>query len=474
MEPNTDKNITKIKDIDIGRAIEHQMKIQKGISDHLIDVIVDEGIVTLQGSVDSLLSKKRAEEICMVVRGVRAVINNLIVNAYDIPDKDLLSDVKEALLRDPATESFELNLEVESGKVKVTGTVKSWKERQLVNFVIEGIRGVREVNNELEFSDEEERTDDEMKEDIRQALRWDIRVDDGLIVIDVNDGHAELSGIVGSLSEKTKAEGLAWQCGIKTLKSDELNVERWARDEDLRKDKFVTKSDDEIRVAVQDAFFRDPRVGSFLINVTVERGEVHLEGNVDNLKSKVAAEEDAAHVVGVYFVKNNLKVRPKEQVNDKQIEHEVRKALSLNPYVERLNLKVDAYNGKVYLSGFAASTFEKDEAEETASKVKGVVDTENNINVYSAMSKQEKSYQFDPYTHLNVPGKSDDQIKEDFNNLIWWSPFVNDDKINAEVSDAELVISGSVDSMREKYIADICGYQSGAEKVKNQIVVETS
>ncbi len=474
METKVDKNTMKIKDIDIGGAIEHQLKIQKGIADHLIDVIVEEGIVTLQGSVESLLSKERAENVCKVVRGVRAVINNLYVNAYDIPDNDLLDDVEHALTRDPATEAYELKIEVNSAKVHVTGTVKSWEEKQLVTNVVKGVRGVREVNNELAFDTGTQRTDDEIKEDIRQALRWDIRVDDGLIVIEVNDGHAELSGIVGSLAEKTKAEGLAWQCGISTLRSDELHVERWVRDEDMRKDKYIIKSDDDIRTAIQDTFFRDPRVGSFLLNVSVEGGHVHLNGNVDNLKSKITAGEDAANVVGVYFVQNNLKVRPEQQINDKQIEGEVRKALSINPYVERLNLKVDVYNGKVYLGGFAASTFEKNEAEETASRVKGVIDTENNINVYSALSKQEKSYQFDPYTHLNIPAKSDNQIMEDFNNLIWWSPFVNENRIHVEVFDAELEITGKVESMREKYIADICAYQSGAEKVKNKIVVETS
>lgn len=473
METDKKKKLLKIKDLDIGRAIEHQMKIQKGISDHLIDVVVDDGIVTLNGSVESLLSKQRAEDVCKAVRGVRAVINNLNVSAYDISDSELLSDVENALLRDPATESFDVTIEIKDGKAKVTGGVKSWKEKQLVENVIKGIRGIQSVINELRFDKDTLRSDDEIKEDIRQALRWDIRVDDGLIVIDVDNGHVELSGIVGSLSEKSRAEGITWECGISTLNTENLHVERWARDEDLRKDKYVTKSNDDIRAAVQDAFFRDPRVGSFLLDVSVDDGVVRLEGTVDNLKSKLAAEEDAANVVGVYLVRNHLKVRPKERMNDKQIEEEIRKALALNPYVERLNIKVDAYNGKVFLGGVAASNFEKNEAEETASKVKGVVDVESNINVYSALSKQEKSYQFDPYSHLNILTKPDDQIKEDFHNLIWWTPFVNEEQIDAKVEDSEITLTGKVDNMREKYVADICAYQSGAEKVKNNIVVET-
>jgi osmotically-inducible protein OsmY len=44
-----------------------------------LDVIVRDGVVTLRGSVDTSKGKKRAEQLTRKVRGVKHVINELVV-----------------------------------------------------------------------------------------------------------------------------------------------------------------------------------------------------------------------------------------------------------------------------------------------------------------------------------------------------------------------------------------------------------
>ena len=64
---------------------------------------------------------------------------------------------------------------------------------------------------------------------------------------------------------------------------------RWARDEDLRKDKFVVKSDEEIQSAIEDALLYDPRVLSVNVTPDVTAGTATLRGEVASLRAKRAA-----------------------------------------------------------------------------------------------------------------------------------------------------------------------------------------
>jgi osmotically-inducible protein OsmY len=69
-------------------------------------------------------------------------------------------------------------------------------------------------------------------------------------------------------------------------------------------------SDEKIRNAIKDAFSYDPRLSPFNLNVSVNIGTVTLTGYVHNLKAKHVAEQDAKNTVGVWHIKNHLKVRP--------------------------------------------------------------------------------------------------------------------------------------------------------------------
>ncbi len=141
------------------------------------------------------------------------------------------------------------------------------------------------------------------------------------------------------------------------------------------------KSDDEIREAVNDAFLYDPRVKSFAVDVEVDNGLVTLRGTVDNLKAKRSAELAARNTIGVWKVENNIKVRPAGPPSDFEIAQNVKNALLWNPLVDRFDITVMCRNKRVYLYGKVDATYEKKEAEDVASQVKGVVQVDNNLTV---------------------------------------------------------------------------------------------
>ncbi|MFH2000648.1 MAG: BON domain-containing protein [Planctomycetota bacterium] len=221
-----------------------------------------------------------------------------------------------------------------------------------------------------------------------------------------------------------------------------------------RKTTYVTRSDDQIKKAVKDAFRYDPRVLSFNPDVAVNGGKVTLSGVVDNLKAKQAAQQDARNVIGVWRVKNYLKVRPVNIFSDDVLEKRVAGALFVNPWVNRFDIDIDVVAGWVYLSGDVTTWFDKYEAERVAEGVKGVTNVINNIN----------------YPH-SWTWKPDQDIREDVKDELFWSPYVDADQVSVKVSNGVVTLAGNVETWSERQAAEDNAYEGGAKNVINNLTV---
>jgi len=444
-----------ISDKDITSAIETALGEDHVILADKIDVKTDKGVVTFTGTVNNLLSKDRAEKIAESIVGVRAVVNRINVEPYiSCSDTQLKKDVKNALLFDPATDSYEITPKVNNGVVTLTGEVNSWQEKELSTFVTEGVLCVKDVKNNITVEYKTDRADLEIKREIEARLKNDVRVDDNLIQVTVESSKVILSGAVGSLAEKSRAVLDAYVQGVNSVNSVPLKIEWWARDKMRRKDSYIARSDDQIKKAVKDAFLYDPRVFSLNPDINVDSGTVTLVGVVKNLKAKKAAEQDARNVIGVWRVKNHLKVRPVDIPSDVELEKRVGTALVLNPWVKRFDINISAVAGMVYLSGEVMTLFEKNEAERVAENVKGVIKVVNNINY--------------PVTWN---WKADKEIREDVKDQLFWSPFVDEGQVNVSVFDGVVTLTGNVETLSERRAAEENAYEGGAKKVKNNLTV---
>ncbi len=102
-----------ITDYSITQAIEDEFIEDQAVSFNEIDVSTRDGIVTLSGTVNNILSKERAKRITESVKGVREVINNILVMPPDdISNQQILDDVRKAIISNPATENFEVEVSV--------------------------------------------------------------------------------------------------------------------------------------------------------------------------------------------------------------------------------------------------------------------------------------------------------------------------------------------------------------------------
>jgi osmotically-inducible protein OsmY len=128
-------------------------EIQKNLpysSDH-IRVVVRDGWVTLEGSVEWNYQRERAEQVVRRVRGVKGV-TNLIELQPRVPPVEVKHRIEEAFRRSAELDANRITVETEGGVVTLRGTVRSWAERQEAERVAWATPGVVRVNNLITIS----------------------------------------------------------------------------------------------------------------------------------------------------------------------------------------------------------------------------------------------------------------------------------------------------------------------------------
>jgi osmotically-inducible protein OsmY len=115
-----------------------------------IDIRVEDGIVTLHGSVDTFWKKVHAASLATQVRGVRKVEDKLtIVPTHDVLDETIADDVEAAIDRNILVNAEDVNVRVQDGVVTLTGTVPTWAAHQAALDAARFTSGVTGVRSEL-------------------------------------------------------------------------------------------------------------------------------------------------------------------------------------------------------------------------------------------------------------------------------------------------------------------------------------
>ena len=468
----------------IADAVDTALQKDDGVKANRITVAPAENYVVLGGTVGSLEEKQRAERVAETVKGVEQVTNNMIVQVEDQrSDKAIRYDVEAALKLNPATRSYNVDVEVNDGRVSLTGEVERWETFGLIGQIASGVRGVTAVDNNVLVQPLERRVDEDLEDEIRSRLHWDARVDDSLVQVEVNEGKARLIGTVGSAAEKRRAQELARQVpGVEIVYIEQIEVQRWARDDAMREGKYGEKADEDVHSAVRNALSADPRIKPDDVTVFVDRGMVTLRGEVDTLKAKRKAEDIARNINGVWRVTNRLEVVQQEEgaATDSDLGRRVREALNRQPYLGEEDINISASNGEITLEGAVETYFRKEKADDVASRIPEVEEIVNRLEVkdqekaptYSDYVDDWTPYDFDwagPTTQNTF--LSDAEIRRNVTNELWWSPFVDNDDVDISVDNGQVVLTGTVDTWAEQEAAEQNAFEGGATSVINNLEV---
>jgi hyperosmotically inducible protein len=118
-----------------------------------VDVEVYKGEVQLNGFVDSAEEKAAAQRVVARIEGVKGVRNNLQVQPQSrtsgevIDDATLTGKVKSALIGDPRTKAYQIEVTTQKGEVLLGGFVDSSAAKSAAGEVAASIDGVKSVNN---------------------------------------------------------------------------------------------------------------------------------------------------------------------------------------------------------------------------------------------------------------------------------------------------------------------------------------
>lgn len=118
-----------------------------------ITAFVHEGRVILEGSVDMLWKKIRAEELVRNTGGVLAVVNKLaVVTSGDVTDERIGQEITGLLNRNSALNVNTVSVEVQNGNVRLTGTVSNRNAFDIAEDIARYTQGVTNVDNQLVIS----------------------------------------------------------------------------------------------------------------------------------------------------------------------------------------------------------------------------------------------------------------------------------------------------------------------------------
>ena len=214
-------------------------------------------------------------------------------------------------------------------------------------------------------------------------------------------------------------------------------------------------TDGQIQSNVLDELAQDSRINLSDVSVDTSLGWVTLRGTVASYSQRTLAKQDAKDVVGVSGVTNLLSVRPIPR-SDLSIENEIASDMACDYSLEGQDIALRVHHGVVTLTGNVNEYYEKSHATDVASRVAGVNDVLNLLEV----NRPPK------FTDQALAQRIKDRMAQ--NDETRWVA----NQIQVKVDDGEATLSGNVNFWSERdHAQQVASQTDGIVSVHNQLKV---
>ena len=134
-------------DDDIARDAARALELW-GVLPAAIQAVVHHGTVTLTGRAAGVYQARFAEKALRHVTGVRHLINYIEVAGGAVA-KDVRHRITEALHRHADLDARHVDLSVDGATVTLTGTVTTWRQREIAERAAADAPGITRVKNQI-------------------------------------------------------------------------------------------------------------------------------------------------------------------------------------------------------------------------------------------------------------------------------------------------------------------------------------
>ncbi len=185
-------------DSDIQQNVWDEVSHDIRVDANNINVRVVNGVVYLDGTVETYTEKLTVGEDARRIKGVIDVVNNLVVSPpQTATDADIDASIRRKLdldvrIADPG----KVQLSVTGGVVTLTGTAPTYLQKSAAAEDAWSVTGVVDVINNVVVVPSQKRRDADVECDVRQALDVDPDLNAALINVSVTNGFVYLRGTV--------------------------------------------------------------------------------------------------------------------------------------------------------------------------------------------------------------------------------------------------------------------------------------
>jgi osmotically-inducible protein OsmY len=209
-------------DTQLQHDVIEELEWEPSIDSSNIGVMAKDGVVTLTGSAPRYSEKMEAESLAKSIAGVRAVANDIEVRlpgASERNDTDIAIAAVNALKWHTFIPGESIKVTVRNGWVTLEGKVEWQFQRQAARDAVAYLIGVKGVTNQITLTAKPKAKDN--KEKIQAAFKRNAEIDARRVSVETVNGKVKLKGNVGSWSEYSEAERVAWAApGVTTVEND--------------------------------------------------------------------------------------------------------------------------------------------------------------------------------------------------------------------------------------------------------------
>jgi osmotically-inducible protein OsmY len=199
------------RDEEIKKNIIDQLYWDSQVDASNLQVLVNEGRVTLMGVVNTYAARKAALNDAWIIPGVRALQDQLLVR-YTVevpPDDRIKRSIEEALIAHSEIDSSGIQVTVNAGLITLEGSVDAYWRRLAVEEAAGSVTGVLAIKNNIAVVPTESAEDEEIARELTSTLDRSERVPAGAVTVQVDSGVVTLTGSVSDMLASMTAAELA-------------------------------------------------------------------------------------------------------------------------------------------------------------------------------------------------------------------------------------------------------------------------